>query len=142
MTPEKFKEIVDNQQAALQVGPGELLVLGATDSGEQVAVLQGRREEDQLPQFIIVTAPNSNGRNKQFATEVIPVGSRDVYHPSFDNGSRGGWSIGLADKRRIVFPGERAKAEEGAQVRIGSAAIRPVVERPTRVRRRTRHSVS
>lgn len=138
MAPETFKQIVDNQQAALITGPGEPLAMGTTREGEQIAVLQGKREEDEVGQFVVVTAPNTDRGDSQFATEVIPVGSLAVHHPSVDMGVRSGWYIQLGDKRHIAFPSERAKAE-GALVRIGSAAIHPVVDTPARPHHRRIH---
>lgn len=127
MAPETFVQIVENQQAALISGPGEPLAVGATEHGAQVAVLEGKGENDAMPNFVVITAPTTDLEDNRFATEVIWVGSRQVRHPSRSGSSRERTLITLADRRVVSLPGKReAQADHEHTARIGSLAIHPV----------------
>lgn len=127
MSPEIFVQIVDNQQKAFVTGPGEPLVIGGTDSGEQVAVLEGRREGDDLPHYMVITAPNCE-TDSDLSIEEMWVGAKTVRHPTINPHTGNRTLITLADKRVLGMSRgtEQPQDNDSNLARLGGLAIRPV----------------
>lgn len=137
MAPELFAKIVNEQKATLLPEPGDsTLHYGTTDEGMQVALLHGRRQDEQLPCLIAITAPNTDPNDSTYHAEAVPLGSTRVRHPSYDGQTgRSSWSVRLDSGEQIFLPSEQAVGD-AALARIGSAVIRPTVSMPRRRRHR------
>jgi hypothetical protein len=127
MSPETFTQIVGYQQRNLLTGPGEPLVIGGTETGEQVAVLEGRSDDDELPHYVVVTATSCELEDNDFRIEKMWVGAKNVRHPTINPHTGNRTIITLPDGRVLGMPRNPEQAATEADLaRLGGLAIRPV----------------